>query len=54
MAAQGPARVSDIQLVVQVPVSLPAGRRAALHAVVRNCTVHNTLDREPSVTIELD
>ena len=53
MASDGPARVSDIRLVVRVPASLPAGRRSALHGVVSHCTVHNTLVSVPSVAIEL-
>jgi putative redox protein len=53
MASDGPARVSDIQLIVRVPAGLPAGRRSALHGVVSHCAVHNTLVSAPSVTIEL-
>lgn len=54
MAGDGPARVSDIRLLVRRSASLPAERRAALLAVIRHCTVHNTLVSQPSVTIELD
>jgi len=54
MASDRPARVRDIRLTVRVPAGLPAGRRPALHAVVKHCTVHNTLVSAPSVTIELD
>jgi len=53
MASDRPARVSDIRLTVRVPAGLPAERRPALHAVVKHCTVHNTLVTEPSVTIDL-
>ncbi len=54
MASDRPARVSDIRLIVRVPVGLPAERRPTLLAVVKHCTVHNTLISQPSVTIELD
>jgi putative redox protein len=54
MAADRPARVGDIQLVVRVPAGLPVERRPALLAVARHCTVHNTLASTPSVTIDLD
>jgi len=54
MAADRPARVRDIRLMVRVPVGLPAERRPALLAVVRHCTVHNTLVSTPPVTIDLD
>jgi putative redox protein len=46
--------VSDIRLTVRVPAGLPAERRPAGNAVVRHCTVHNTLVSAPSVTIDLD
>jgi putative redox protein len=54
MAGDRPARVSDIRLTVRVPAGLPTGRRPALLAVARHCTVHNTLVSAPSVTIDLD
>ena len=54
MASDRPARVSDIRLTVRVPPGLPAGRLPALHAVIRHCTVHNTVVSAPSVTIDLD
>lgn len=51
MAADRPARVGAIRLRVTVPAGVPAGRRAALLAVVSHCTVHNTLRQEPAITI---
>jgi uncharacterized OsmC-like protein len=54
MATDRPARVSSIQLTVQVPADLPVNRWAALQAVVSHCTVHNSLTTPPSVTIELN
>lgn len=53
MAADRPARVSDIRLMVRPPAGLPADRLPALHAVVSHCTVHNSLTCPPSVTIDL-
>jgi len=54
MAGDRPARVSDIRLTVRVPASLPAERRPAMQAMVRHCTVHNTVVSTPSITIDLD
>jgi putative redox protein len=54
MAADRPARVSDVRLRISVPSGIPAQRRDALLAVASHCTVHNTLRREPQVSVELD
>ena len=54
MASDHPARVSDIRVTVRVPAYVSARHRAALRAVARHCTVHNTLISEPSIMIELD
>jgi putative redox protein len=48
-----PARVGAIDIRIALPVGVPADRRAALLAVASHCTVHNTLDDVPPVTIEL-
>lgn len=48
-----PARVGPIAIQIRLPVGVPAERRAALLAVASHCTVHNTLDDVPPVTIEL-
>jgi putative redox protein len=53
MAADRPARVGAVRLLVRVPAGLPAERRAALVAVASHCTVHNTLRQPPGVTIDL-
>ena len=53
MASGRPARVTTIDLVIQVPAELPAERRSALRAVVGGCTVHNTLVSDPSITFEI-
>ena len=54
MSTSGPARVTTIELRVSVPVALPEARRDALMAVVRHCTVHNSLREVPEVRVELD
>jgi putative redox protein len=51
--ADRPARVGEINLAVAVPAGVPAERRAALLAVASHCTVHNTLEHSPQVTIDL-
>jgi uncharacterized OsmC-like protein len=52
MAADRPARVAGMRLQISAP-GLPERRRDALLAVASHCTVHNTLRREPAVSIEL-
>jgi putative redox protein len=53
MAADRPARVAGVRLRIAVPGGVPAERRAALLAVASHCTVHNTLQHQPGVNIEL-
>jgi uncharacterized OsmC-like protein len=48
-----PARVGEIDLHVRVPDGVPDERRAALLAVASHCTVHNSLEQPPRVSIEL-
>ncbi|WP_406164778.1 OsmC family protein [Streptomyces sp. NBC_00996] len=54
MAADRPARVASVRLVVVPPPELPEQRRAALLAVASHCTVHNTLHQPPEIDIELE
>jgi uncharacterized OsmC-like protein len=54
MAADRPARVSSLRLVIAPPPELPEQRRAGLLAVASHCTVHNTLQQPPEVDIELE
>ncbi|WP_329530978.1 OsmC family protein [Streptomyces sp. NBC_01450] len=54
MAADRPARVSSLRLVIAPPPDLPEQRRAGLLAVASHCTVHNTLHQPPEVDIELE
>ncbi len=48
-----PARVSGIDLRVILPDGVPAERRDPLLAVAKHCTVHNTLETTPDVSITL-
>lgn len=50
--ADGPARVSDIRIAVTAP-GLPGSRREPFTRVIEHCTVHNSLVRPPTVTMEL-
>jgi putative redox protein len=51
--ADRPARVGEITVSIDLPEGVPDGRRSALLAVASHCTVHNTLEDRPAVTIEL-
>jgi putative redox protein len=53
LATDRPARVRAVIISVKVPAELPESRRPALEAVVRHCTVHNTLHNPPEVRIDL-
>lgn len=48
-----PARVAGIALRVILPDGVPAERRDPLLAVATHCTVHNTLETTPDVSITL-
>lgn len=48
-----PARVTRITVEVTVPRGVPDERREGLLAVARHCTLHNTLDEPPEVTVGL-
>jgi len=50
--ATGPARVSEVALVVSAP-GLPEKLRDSFTAVVSHCTVHNSLHRPPEVSFEV-
>ncbi len=51
--AERPARVGGITLSIQLPDGVPDDRRAPLLAVASHCTVHNTLEQPPAVTVQL-
>jgi putative redox protein len=52
MAGDRPARVGSIAVRVTPPHDLPARLLDRLQAVVEGCTVHNSLVRPPSVSID--
>jgi uncharacterized OsmC-like protein len=53
MAQDRPARVSAIDLGLELPPSFPASLEPRLRAVVERCTVHNSIVRAPIVSLEL-
>ena len=53
MARDRPARVTTVTLRITPPLALPSSRLPALLAVARACTVHNSLERVPDVSIEV-
>jgi putative redox protein len=48
----GPARVREIRIAVTAP-GLPETRRQPFTRVIEHCTVHNSLVRPPTVTMDL-
>ncbi|MER6083425.1 OsmC family protein [Streptomyces sp. NPDC001833] len=54
MAADRPARVASVRLVIVPPPALSAERHAAMLAVAAHCTVHNTLHEPPVIDIGLE
>lgn len=53
MAADRPARVTALTVDVEVP-ELPPARARALEAVASRCTVKNTLEHPPAITVRLN
>lgn len=51
--ATRPARVGEVSIRIHLPGGVPTGKREALLAVASHCTVHNSLEQPPSVSIEL-
>ena len=51
MAPDRPARVAGVTIDLTPPPSLPPDRLPALLAVAKACTVHNTLEQVPGVSI---
>lgn len=51
--ASRPARVGEVSIRIDLPGGVPEERRDALLAVASHCTVHNSLEQPPSVSIEL-
>jgi putative redox protein len=52
--AERPARVGRVKLSIRLPEGVPSDRRAALLAVASHCTVHNSLEKPPEVSVELE
>ncbi|MBO1333019.1 OsmC family protein [Streptomyces sp. VRA16 Mangrove soil] len=52
MADDRPARIADVCITVRPPSGLSAARLAGLLAVARHCTVHNTLEEPPRITLD--
>jgi uncharacterized OsmC-like protein len=48
-----PSRVTGITVTVTVPAGVPDERRDALLAVASHCTVHNSLEEAPAVSVVL-
>lgn len=53
-AADRPARVGTIEIVVRLPEGFPEERRKAFESVVEHCTVHNSMHAPPEVKIALE
>ena len=47
-----PARVAGVDIQLIPPASLPDERREAFLAVARHCTVHNSLEMPPEVSVQ--
>ena len=54
MATDRPARVTAIRVHIRVPDDLPPARVAGLLAVASHCTVHNSIEHRPSMTVEVE
>jgi putative redox protein len=54
MAQDRPARVSAIDLGLELPPSFPPSLEPRLRAVVERCTVHNSIVQAPIVSLELN
>ena len=53
MSPGRPSRVASVTLQITPPSALPRERLPALLAVARACTVHNSLEQTPTVSIEV-
>jgi uncharacterized OsmC-like protein len=49
----GPARLGPVTIRVTVPAGVPAERHEPLLKMASHCTVHNTLQQAPEVSITL-
>jgi uncharacterized OsmC-like protein len=51
--ASRPARVGQITLHIALPAGIPEDKRDALLAVATHCTIHNTLNTPPKISLDL-
>ena len=51
--ASKPARVSEVDVRINLPADFPPERREALLAVAGHCTVHNSITAAPEITVRL-
>ncbi len=51
--AERPARVGDIDVSIELPEGVPERQRERLLAVATHCTVHNSLEVAPRVSVKL-
>lgn len=49
-----PARVTSMNIRLVLPAGIPAERVPGLVAVASHCTVHNSLEHPPEVTIKAE
>jgi putative redox protein len=54
MAGDRPARVAAIRVAVHPPDGFPAERVAALTAVAKRCTLHNSLEQPPDLVVRVN
>ncbi|HUR14614.1 MAG TPA: OsmC family protein [Mycobacteriales bacterium] len=52
-SATSPSRVGTITLVITLPPGVPEERRAPLLAVASHCTVHNSFEHPPAISVAL-
>lgn len=53
-AADRPARVGKVEILVRLPDGFPEERRKPLLSVIEHCTVHNSLRQPPEIGIALE
>lgn len=51
--AERPARVGEVRVSIDLPDGVPVERKGALLAVASHCTVHNSLEDPPEVSIDV-
>ena len=51
--ADNPARIGSMRFDLTVPDEVPADRRRAVLAIANHCTLHNTLNAQPHISIDL-